>query len=294
MDRLRALEVFIAVAETGGFARAARSLSMSPPSVTRLVGELEASLGLPLFQRTTRQVVLTDAGSSFLEDARRIAQDYVEATETARGAHCSPSGRLRITASSLFGQHYVSPIVLEYLQQYDDVSVEATYLDRVVNLIDEGIDVAVRIGPLPDSGLRAVRVGSVRRVVCGCPSYFRDHGLPQKPEDLAAHSIIAVRPISPTDEWRFAERRVRVAPRLVHTSVAAAIADTKAGWGLTRVLSYQIGPDLGSGGLQTVLSEFEPEPLPIHVVHAEGRHSSAKVRTFVDLAVRLLRANPYL
>jgi len=295
VDRLRAMEVLVAVADTGGLARAARALSISPPSVTRLINDLEAELGVTLLHRTTRRVTLTGSGEAFLADARQIVEDYRTASEAARGAFCQPTGQLRVTAPTLFGQHYVTPILTEFLDRYSDVSVDTAYLDRVVSLTDEGFDVAFRIGALPDSALKAVRVGSVRRVVCGCPSYFRAHGLPQAPRDLAKHRVLAARPVTPTDEWRFADQlSVRVRPRLSFNSVPAAIAATLGGWGLSRVLSYQIGPDLGSGGLQTVLSEFEPDPLPVHILHGEGRRASAKVRTFVDLAKERLRANPYI
>lgn len=295
MDRFRALEVFVAVAEAGSLAGAARSLSISPPSVTRIVGELESALGALLFHRTTRLVSLTEVGQAYLEDARRILSDFETANDAARGAHRAPTGALRVTAPTLFGQYYVSPVLTEYLDRYPEVRVEAVYLDRIVNLIEEGLDVAIRIGPLPDSSMMAVRVGSVRRVVCGCPSYFHRYGLPQTPDELAAHKIIAAGPVTPANDWRFGDgSSVRVEPRLSCTSVPAAIAAARTGWGLTRVLSYQIGPDLGSGGLQTILSDYEPEPLPIHIVHGEGRSSSAKVRAFVDMAAAQLRAVPYL
>lgn len=295
MDRMRALEVFVEVVEAGSLAAAARNLSLSAPSVTRLLNDLEAELGVLLVHRTTRNVSLTEPGHQFLVDAKRIISDYAEASEVAGGAHRAPKGTLRLTAPTLFGQHYITNIVMEYLDLYPDVSVEAVYLDRVVNLVDEGFDLAIRIGRLAESNLRAVRGGEVCRVVCGCPSYFDAHGLPQKPGDLRSHRVIAARPVSPTDEWRFANgTNVRVRPRLVFASMPAAIAAVKSAWGVTRVLSYQIGPELGDNALKTVLTEFETEPLPIHIVHGEGRTASAKVRAFVDLAVARLRANPYL
>ena len=295
MDQLRALEILVAVADTGGFAPAARRLSISAPSVTRLVQDLEAELGVTLLHRTTRKVTLTESGQAFVGDARQLLDDYQAAKDAARGAFCAPTGRLRVTAPVLFGRHYISPLLADLVDDYPDLQVDAVYLDRVVSLVDEGFDVAVRIGPLPDSNLRAVRVGDVRRVVCGCPSYFERHGLPVTPADLPGHRIVAARPATPTDDWRFGRgASVRVRPRLTFADNASAIEAVKTGWGLTRVLSYQIGPELGGGSLQTVLSEFEPEPLPIHLLHAEGARVSAKVRQFLDLAVDRLRNHPHL
>ena len=295
MDRLRAIKVFVAVADTGSLAGAARQLNLSAPTVTRIIGELETDLGVTLLHRSTRIVTLTETGGCYLSDVRKLLDGLQAADDAARGAHQAPTGLLRLTASTLFGQHYVSPVILKYLDQYPDVSVDAVYLDRVVNLIEEGVDIAVRIGPLPDSSLRAVRVGEVRRVVCGCPDYFAEYGLPQRPEDLDHHRVIAARSVTDGNEWRFAGgETVQVKPRLSYSSVPAALSAAKTGWGLTRVLSYQIGPELDAGGLKTVLSEFAPDPLPIHLLHAEGARASAKVRAFIDLAAESLRANPHL
>ncbi|MEM9681783.1 MAG: LysR family transcriptional regulator [Pseudomonadota bacterium] len=295
MDQLRALEVFVAIAEAGSFAGAARALSISPPSVTRIIGDLEEELGAVLLHRTTRLVTLTDVGQAYLADAQRILADLVAANDTARGAYSAPTGLLRITAPSLFGQYYVSPIILDYLDRYPEVSVDAVFVDRVVNLIEEGLDLAVRIGHLEDSSMMAAKVGEVRWMVCGCPSYFEEHGTPREPKDLAQHRTISIVPTPSALQWRFADgATVRIRPRLAFSTIPAAIAAATSGWGLVRVLSYQIGPMLGSGGLQTVLTEFELPPLPIHVVHGDGRRTSAKVRAFVDLAVDRLRADPFL
>ncbi len=295
MDHLKHLGVFIAIADTGSLVGAARALNLSPPTVTRILSDLEAGLGVPLFHRTTRAVVLTDTGQSFLDDARRIVADYDNAIDNARGARIAPTGTLRVTASMLFGQHYVLPIIQKYLDLYPDVTVEATFVDRVVNIVDEGFDIAVRIGQLNDSSLLASRVGSVRHVVCGCPEYFAWNGLPSKPEDLKKHDIISAGVLSPTNDWMFAGGEVvRVTPRLRVNSIASAIAAARTSWGITRVLSYQIGEELDGGGLKTVLEEYEPEALPIHIIHPEGRAASAKIRTFMSMATEILRANPYL
>ncbi|MEM9763980.1 MAG: LysR family transcriptional regulator [Pseudomonadota bacterium] len=292
MDRLQSLEVFIAVAEEESFAKGARRMGLSAPSATRGVNALEDRLGARLFTRTTRRVRLTDLGRSYLEDARHILAQLQAADDAAAGAMANPVGELRITCSNEFGRIYVTPILTAFLDTYPDVIADVVMVDRVVNMIEEGFDVAIRIGPLPSSGLTAVRVGSVRRIVCGAPSYFERFGRPLHPADLTAHRIVAASPVSPTTEWRFNADQtevVRLAPRLRLSSIAAARAVALQGWGLVRVLSYQVGPELEAGRLLSVLDEFEPEPLPIHLVHVEGRRAPAKVRTFIDFAKERLR-----
>lgn len=295
MDRIRALKTFIAVADAGSLVGAARQLGMSPPTVTRIIGDLESRLGVTLLHRTTRIVTLTAVGDAYLADTRKIVAELDAADDAARGAHSVPTGLLRVTAPALFGQYYVSPVITAYLDRYAGACVDAVFLDRVVNLIEEDVDVAARIGHLQDSGLRAIRVGSVRWSVCGCASYFERAGLPQRPQDLKGHSIVSAGAGPGAVSWRFGGgESVRLLPRLTYSSIAAAIGAAKSGWGLTRVLSYQIGPEIGSGGLQTVLSEYEPDPLPVHIVHTEGRRAPAKVRAFIDMAVERLRADPFL
>ena len=294
MDRLQGMKVFIKVVEAGGFAGAARRLHMSPPAVTRAVAALEEAIGARLFIRTTRAVKLTEAGTRYAEDCRRILGEIEQAEATAAGSHATPSGTLIVTAPVLFGQIYVLPVLNEYLQQHEAVTGRAMFVDRVVNLVEESVDVAVRIGHLPDSEYRAIPVGFVRRVVCGAPAYFDKHGVPAEPADLAGHQIAAPTSAWSAVEWRFGgegKTAVTVHPRLYCSTNESAISTAIAGWALTRVLSYQVGPALEEGRLQTVLSEFEEAPLPIHVVYAEGRRASAKVRSFVELAVERLRAN---
>ncbi|MBS7543830.1 LysR family transcriptional regulator [Ancylobacter oerskovii] len=294
MDRWQAMRVFVKVAETESFAEAGRQLHMSPPAVTRAVHTLEEQIGVRLLTRTTRSVKLTEAGSRYLDDCRRILADIADAEASAAGIHANPTGTLIVTGSVMFGQMYALPILLEYLDRYPAVTGRSLFVDRVVNIVEEGIDVAIRIGHLPDSGLSAIRVGSVRRVICGAPSYFDTYGMPRKPGDLAHHRIIAATAAWASPEWRFGQdgkTSVTVRPRLLCNTNEAAIAAAEQGWGLTRVLSYQIGPALLEGRLQAVLTEHEEKPVPIHVVHAEGRRAPAKVRTFVDLAVERLRAN---
>ena len=292
MDRLQSLEVFIAVAEAEGFAEGARRLGLSAPSATRGVNALEERLGARLFTRTTRRVRLTDVGRTYLDDARHIVAQLRAADDAAAGAMANPVGELRITCSNEFGRIYVTPVLTEFLDTYPDVSADVVLVDRVVNMVEEGFDVAVRIGPLPPSGLTAVRVGSVRHIVCGTPDYLKQFGRPATPADLMAHRIVAVSAVSPTTEWRFGvdlSETVRLQPRLRLSSVAAAREVVRQGWGLTRLLSYQVGPELEEGRLVSVLEDFEPEPLPTHLVHVGGRRAPAKIRTFIDFARDRLR-----
>ena len=297
MDRLQSLEVFVAVAEAQSFSGGARAVGLSAPSATRGVNALEDRLGARLFTRTTRRVSLTEIGQAYLEDARHILAQLQAADNAAAGATTNPVGRLRITCSNEFGRTYVAPILTEFLDTYPDVTVEALMVDRIVNIVEEGFDVAVRIGPLASSSLVAVQVGCVRRIVCGAPAYFERCGTPDSPAQLAEHQIISAAPVSPVADWRFGQELadlVRLEPRLTVSSVAAAIAIAQRGWGLVRVLSYQVGPQLQTGTLQKVLDTYEPPALPIHLVHVEARRAPAKVRAFIDFAKERLRRLPAL
>lgn len=295
MDRLHLMTVFVAVAEEESFAAGARRLGMSPPAVTRAISALEDRLGVKLLNRTTRYVRVTDAGSRYLEDCRRIIQESDEADEAAAGINAEPRGHLAVTAPLMFGRLFVIPGIVEYLQRYPDMEVSAVFLDRVVNLLEEGFDVGIRIGELPDSSMRAIRVGRVRRVLCASPGYLSEQGMPLKPTEIIHHKIVAASGVSPVMDWKFApDITVRVKPRLTVSSNDAAIEAVLEGMGITRLLSYQIETYLASGQLQTLLSEYEPPPLPIHVIHREGRYASAKVRTFVDLMVAILRSHQAL
>jgi DNA-binding transcriptional LysR family regulator len=294
MARLQAMQVFVKVAETGRFAEAARQLNMSPPTVTRAVASLEDMIGSRLFTRTTRTVKLTEAGTRYFDDCKRILADIAEAEAAVAGSYARPTGTLYVTASVLFGQEFMIPILTEFLDRNPRVSVKTLFVDRVVSIVDEGVDVAIRIGHLPDSSHSAIRVGTVRQVVCGAPSYFEAHGVPKKPADLAEHKIISSTSSWASTDWRFGRDRktsVQVSPRLYCSTYDAVIRATLQGWGLSRPLSYQVGHALAEGKLQTLLTEYEEDPLPIHIVHPEGRRASAKVRAFVDLAVERLRAN---
>ncbi|QWW70574.1 LysR family transcriptional regulator [Rhizobium sp. WYJ-E13] len=294
MDRWQAMRVFVKVAEAESFADAGRQLHMSPPAVTRIVSALEDVIGTRLLTRTTRSVRLTAAGAQYFADCRRLLADLSEAEAAAAGAYGKPTGTLTVTTSAMFGTMFVSPLMTEYLDLYPDVIGRGLFVDRIVSMVDEGIDVAIRIGHLPDSGLSATRVGQVRRVICGSPAYFEKHGVPMTPGDLSKHRIIASTSAWTSLEWRFGVQKksaVHVNPRLFCNTNEAAISAAVRGWGLTRVLSYQIAPQLEAGELRTILANYEEEALPIHVVHPEGRYASAKVRSFIDFAVGKLRAN---
>jgi DNA-binding transcriptional LysR family regulator len=295
MDRLHSMSVFVAVAEEQSFVGGARRLGMSPPAVTRAIAALEERLKVRLFTRTTRLVRVTDAGSRYLEDCRRLINDANEADEAAAGVNAEPRGHLAVTAPVLFGRMHVIPGIVEYLKLNPEVEVSGVFLDRVVDLLEEGLDGGIRIGDLPDSSLKATRVGSVRRVICASPGYWAEKGIPVNPFDLSNHIIVAASAVSPAIEWKFAqEMTVRVKPRLTLTNNDVAIEAVVQGIGITRLLSYQLAPYLASGQLQKVLIEFEPKALPIHVIHRESRYASAKVRTFVDLIVARLRSDTSL
>lgn len=298
MDRFHLMSVFVAVAEEESFAGGARRLGLSPPAVTRAIATLEVRLGIKLLTRTTRFVRATEAGLRYLDSTRRILADANEADEAAANDHATPRGHLAVTAPVLFGSMFVMPGIVDYLKRYPEVSVSALFLDRIVNLLEEGLDVGVRIGELPDSTMRAIPVGHVRRVVCAAPDYLAEQGQLNAPQDLARHTVISASPVSPATEWHFSAGKKRlsakVQPRLTVTSNDAAIQAALQGFGITRLMSYQIAAHLAAGRLQRLLADYEPPPLPIHVLHREGRQASAKVRTFVDLLVQRLRADTAL
>jgi len=296
VDRLQTMTVFVGVAEEGGFAPAARRLNMSPPSVTRAISELETRLGCRLFHRTTRSVRLTEAGERYLADCRRILAEIDEADRHAAGLHAAPSGMVSVTASATFGRIVLLPVLLDLLDCYPDISVSTLFVDRLVHLVDEGVDVAVRIAELPDSTLTAIRVGQVRRVLCASPEYLARHGRPWAPSDLAGHELIDFGNMAPGGEWAFTKDgeavSFRLRSRLRLNTADAAIAAVAAGRGVTRVFSYLIAAQVRAGVLEPVLQDYEPRAVPIHVVHKEAGHTSARVRAVVDFLVSRLRVDP--
>ena len=287
MDRIEAMQAFVAVADLQGFAPAARKLGLSPSGVTRLIAALEQRLGARLLQRTTRSVTLTDIGTRYLERARRILADVEEAEGSAQDERTRPSGRLVVSAPVGFGRLHVSPVMSAYLKRYPEVSAELRLADRMVNLVEDGIDLAVRIGHLADSSLVARHVGEMRRIVVASSGYLKQRGEPSTPEAVASHETIQFGAMTASPDWRFVEdgREIRVActPRFTTNSADAAIQYAEQGGGLTRVLAYQAADAIKGGRLKLVLAQFEQPPLPIHIVYPTSRLLSAKVRTFIDL-----------
>jgi DNA-binding transcriptional LysR family regulator len=298
VDRFFTLKVFVAVGEEQSFSAAARRLALSPPVVTRAVGALEQALGVQLLQRTTRIVRLTEAGARYLLDCKRILSELEDADQAASGAQAEVRGMLAITASVLFGRAFVAPLVHSFLRRHSKVNIRALFVDRVVDLIEEGLDIAVRLAHLSDASFTAIRVGAVRNVVCASPAYLKRHGVPRSPADLKELSAFCFSADRSAPAWSFqvGKRTLSVRPntRLLVNSPEVAMQGAIDGEGLTRVLSYQAAAAVKAGRLQVILPEFEPEPIPIHVIHREGKRAAARVRAFVDFAVAELRENPLL
>jgi DNA-binding transcriptional LysR family regulator len=293
MDRTDAAAVFVEVAERGSFAEAARRFRRSPAAVTRAIAELEARLGVRLLNRTTRAVSVTEAGQRFLAGAKRVLADLDEIERAAAGEGRAPRGELRVTAPILFGRLHVLPIVLEFLGRFPDVSVALTLLDRPIDLVEEGLDVALRIGVLAESSAIASRVGALHRIVVASPDYLARQGTPRAPAEIGAHAVIAFAGMFGTERWVFQdggdEASVAIEPRLVVTTAEAAVDAARAGFGLTRVLSYQAADDIDRGSLRRVLTAYEGDELPIHLLHPGGRHPPPKLRAFLDFAMPRLR-----
>ncbi len=293
MDRIGSVAVFVEVAERRSFAAAARRLGRSPTAVTRAIGELEARLGVRLLNRTTRAVGVTEAGERFLAGARRVLADLDEIERAAAGEGTAPRGELRVTAPILFGRLHVSPIMIEFLERFPDVSVALSLIDRPVDLVEEGLDVAVRIGALAESSAIASRVGALHRIVVASPDYLARCGTPKAPAELGAHAIVAFSGMEGADRWVFrgqgGEASVAIRPRLVVTTAEAAVDAARAGFGVTRVLSYQAADDIARGSLRRLLQAHEGAELPVHLLYPGGRHPPPKLRAFLDFAVPRLR-----
>ena len=293
MDRLDTIAIFASVAELGSFAAAARRLRRSPAAVTRAIAQLEARLGVRLLNRTTRAVSVTEAGQRFLVGAKRPLAELQEIEQATTGERTAPSGQLRITAPIVFGRLHVLPIVSEFLAQFRAVSVRMALLDRSIDLVDEGIDVAIRIGLLSDSSAIAVRVGEVRRVVVASPGYLKGRRRPKRPAELAGLDVISFAGLE-RDRWSFrgpdGGTSIDVSPRLEVNTAESALDAARAGVGVTRVLSYQAIKRIRSGELVRLLAAYEGDQLPVHVIYPGGRYPAAKLRAFVDFAVPRLRA----
>ncbi len=284
MDQLQAMRAFLGVAERGGFSNAARALRLSPAAVTRAVAGLEAELGLALFNRTTRSVRLTERGALYAERCRRILAEIEDAGRVVRGEDAAPRGLLSVTAPVLFGRLRVLPAVEQLMAAHPDLAVRLTLLDRMTHMVEEGFDVAVRIGALADSALIAIPIATVRRVLVASPAYLAEAGTPRSPADLKRHRIVCFEGVGATNEWRFgpeARQAVTVTARLSLNSADAAIASAERGQGITRALSYQVEASLEAGRLQRLLPEFEPPPVPVSVVYQAARQGHPSIAAFV-------------
>ncbi len=293
MDRLDRLRIFVAIADKASFAEAARALHVSPTAASRAVAGLEAELGVALLRRTTRSVGLTPEGAAYLERARRALEELDDAARSIRGDRANPKGLLILTAPVVFGRLHILPIVTRLLGAHPGLDARLILTDRIVRLVEEGIDVAVRIADLADSALHAVRVADVRRTLVASPAYLAKRGAPQTPEDLIAHDLIAFDNFAAGGEWRFGadlRRAARVEPRLLTNSVDAAIDAAIAGLGIARPFNYQTDAHVAAGRLSYLLPEFDPPPTPVHLVYQANRLRSPNVRAFLDEARRSLRA----
>lgn len=295
MDKFTTMAVFVAVAEEEGFAAAARKLQMSPPAVTRAIAALEQHLAIPLLVRTTRKVRLTQAGEQYLDDARRILADIKESEESVTGVHSQPSGQLVVTAPAMFGRLYVTPIITEYLRLHPQVSVSSIFVDRVTNLIEEGIDLGIRIGRLPDSSLRSVRLGNVMMKTYASAKYLQEHSTPHSPDDLMNHRTIVSLAGRGSPIWRFYHSgesfSVKVKPAFTSNTNDSVITAAVEGFGITRLLSYQAIEEVRHGRLVPILEEFDSPNIPVSLVHPLGRNVPARVRAFIDLASKSLEMN---
>jgi DNA-binding transcriptional LysR family regulator len=293
MDRLHEIEVFIAVSEVGSFAKAGLRLRLSPPAVTRAISALESRLGAKVFNRTTRSLLITEVGQRFLENARRVLGDLDAAERDAVGETTVAKGNLTVTTSVPFGRSILAPVVCAFLAKYPLINISLLLLDRVTNLVEEGIDAAIRIGPLPDSSMVAKRLGSVRRVLVASPEYLARRGTPAVPADLRLHSMIAFTGLMPNREWRFLDGRsgkaVSFVPRFEINDAVAAVAAAEAGDGITITLSYMVAEQIRMGKLITVLDAWTPAAAPVHLVFPQNRMMAPKLRAFVDFATPRLK-----
>lgn len=294
MDRFHELRAFIAVAEAGGFGKAAIRLNSSPPAITRAVAGLEDRLGVRLFNRTTRTVHLTEPGVRFLDDARRVLSDLDTAEQDVKGEARLATGQLSITASLAFGRSVLQPIIADFTDAHPLVGVSMLLFDRVVDLVDEGFDLAVRVGELPDSTLVSSHIGEVRRILVASPDYLSKRGMPKRPADLKTHAMISHTALMPNRELKFngagKSARLTVVPRIEINDIHAGIQLAEHGKGITIVLSYMVADALRSGRLVPILGDYAPPPVPVHLIYAQRRIIAPKVRAFLDFAAPRLRA----
>jgi DNA-binding transcriptional LysR family regulator len=298
IDRLDAMRVFVTALNEGSLARAGQKLRRSPAAITRALAALEGHVGAQLLHRTTRRLQLTEAGERYAAVCRHVLAELDEAELSVAGERATPHGVLTVTAPVMFGTRILRPIVGEFLKQYPAVQIRYLLLNRLTNLVDEGIDVALRIAVLQDSTLIARRVGAVRRVLCASPRYLAERGVPRTISELADHDCIAIEPTSAEDIWSFPPlpgrkmaRTVRVRPRLMVNADEAAVSAAVDGEGIVRILSYKIQQEVRDGSLVLLLRDDEPPPVPVHLVALDHRLALTKVRTFMDFAAERLRAD---
>jgi DNA-binding transcriptional LysR family regulator len=286
-DRVLSMQTFVRAVDGGSLSAAARALGKSLAAVSRTLSQLEERLGVRLLHRSTRKLTLTEAGAAFYESARRILAEIDEAETALAGGAAAPQGTLTVTAPLLFGRLHVAPIVAEWLGRYPDVAAQLVLTDRNVNLVEEGVDVAVRIGRLDDSSLVARKLGDVPRIVCAAPSYLRRHGTPKTPDDLRQHECLRFTGLTPGREWAFVrdgrDIRVAIAGRFACNVVEPAIDIARGGGGVLMVLGYQVAEDIAAGRLVRVLEAFETPPLPVNAMFLSPRLMAARVRLFLDL-----------
>jgi len=284
MDRLDALRTFIAVAERQSFAEAARQLRISPSAASRAVSELEQALGVLLLRRSTRAVALTPEGTTYLQRCAHALAELDDAARDLRGEESEPQGELIVTAPVVFGRMHVLPVALALMRRHPRLTIRLTLLDRLVRLVEEGVDVALRIAELPDSALHAVRVAEVRRVLVASPAYLAAQGTPAEPAALQDHAQLVFDNFAAQGEWRFGPEgrpAIRLAPRLLTNDVESVVAAALDGMGIARALSYQVAGHVAAGRLAYVLPEFEPPPVPVQLVFQAGRARAPKLRVFV-------------
>ena len=291
MDKLRAMQTFVGIVDAGSLTAAADALQVSAPSVVRSLAALEQAVGVRLLNRTTRRSSLTDEGREYYERCRRVLAEVEAADALLTARQAEPRGRLRLTAPLAYGRLYVAPLVREFMARHPAVEVELLLLDRVVDLVEEGIDAAVRIAHLPESSVVAVRVGETRRVVCASPAYLKKSGPPRRPADLSEHRCIVFTGLNPDNEWSFGAaraQRVSIRPVLRTNQIDVAIDACLSGLGCGQFLSYQVEAAVKAGRLRRVLDEFAPPPVPIQIVYPHARLLSPNVRAFIDLAAARL------
>jgi DNA-binding transcriptional LysR family regulator len=293
MDRFDAMSVLLAVVEARSLSGAGRKLGVPLSTISRKIADLETHLGARLLVRSSRQIDLTTAGHAFVAASRRILDQLADAERAASGEFSAAKGDLVLTAPMVFGRLHMLPVVVEFLKAYPDIRVQLMLADRIINLFDDHVDVALRIGSLPDSSLVATKVGEIRRVICASPEYLAARGVPETPQSLVDHDCVTFSFLAAHDHWNFktgaAETAIPVTSRLVVSTAEAAIDAAVLGLGLTRVLSYQIAEHLRVGHLATVLDNYEPHVMPVSLVYAGQGPLPLKLRAFLDYAIPQLK-----